>query len=124
MVDGEITARTFTPERYRDPAILALVQKIRLVGDKEYTAAYPRAFHCRLEVTLKSGEVLSVHKTNPKGHVANPMSDRELEEKFLEQAQGLLPRNQSRALLDRLWELDKLDDVGKLFALMLVPAKN
>ncbi len=120
LVDGEITAKTFTRERYRDPAILAVVQKIRLAGDKAYNND-PWTYDCRIEATLKSGAVISVHQTNPKGHPANPMSDAEIEEKFLKQVDTILPKTQSRALLDQLWELEKLDDIQKLFALMLVP---
>jgi hypothetical protein len=50
------------------------------------------------------------------------MSDREIEEKFLKQADAArLPQTQSRELLDRLWELEKLNDMQKVFPLMLVP---
>jgi 2-methylcitrate dehydratase len=56
VVDGAITEAAFTPARYRDPAIVALIKKIRMDEDKEFTAAYPRMFHCRFELTLKSGE--------------------------------------------------------------------
>lgn len=121
LIDGKITSETFTPERYRDPTILALIQKIRLEEDKEYTAAFPRTFLCRFEVTLNSRKVIIISKTNPKGHPANPMSDREIEEKFLDQVEAVLPTKQSRALLDTLWELDELNDMSKLFSLMLVP---
>lgn len=120
MIDGEISHKTFTPERYRDPTVLALVQKVRLAGDKAYNND-PWTYDCRIEATMKSGEVISVHQTNPKGHPKNPMSDQEIEAKFLKQVDGLLPKAQSRALLDQLWDLDKLDDIKKLFPLMLVP---
>ncbi|MEI6121647.1 MAG: hypothetical protein WCP90_03960, partial [Opitutae bacterium] len=61
------------------------------------------------------------HRTNPKGHPANPMSDHELEEKFLKQVDPVLPREQSRILLDQLWELENLDALKKLFVMMRVP---
>ena len=96
------------------------MQKIRLAGDKAYNND-PWTYDCRIEATLKSGQVIAVHQTNPKGHPANPMSDAEIEEKFLKQVDGILPKTQSRALLDQLWELEKLDDIQKLFPLMLVP---
>ena len=123
LVDGEITEKTFTPERYRDPAILALIRKIRFASDKAYRND-PRTFNCRIEATMKSGEVVAVHQTNPKGHPANPMSDREIEEKFLKQVQAVLPEKQSQALLDQLWQLEKLDHMKKLFGLMLVPVSR
>ncbi|MBI4189183.1 MAG: MmgE/PrpD family protein [Betaproteobacteria bacterium] len=122
LVDGGITEKTFTPERYRDPAILGLIQKIRMEEDPQYTATFPRTINSRFEVTLKSGAVITVHKENPKGHPANPMSDQELEAKFLKQVDSVLAKKQSRALLDALWKLEELDDFNKLFSLMQVPA--
>jgi len=122
LVDGEINAATLTPQRFRDPTILALARKISAQEDKKYSAAYPEAFNCRLEATLKSGAVVVVHQANPKGHPANPMSDSEIEAKFLEQAGSLLSAQQSRDLLDSLWNLDKLDSLDHLFVQMRVPA--
>ena len=52
-------------------------------------------------------------KANPKGHPANPMSDREIEEKFLNQVDAVLPAKQSRTLLDGLWEPDKMNDISE-----------
>lgn len=120
LVDGEITEKTFTPERFRDPTILALIQKIDFVEDKAYSAAYPATFNCRYEVTLKSGQKVVTHRVNPKGHPTNPMTDAELETKFLKQVAGVLAPARSRALLDCLWEVEKLDSLGKMFELMRV----
>ena len=124
LVDGEITPRTFTPERFRDPALLAVVGKIRMEEDKSFTAAFPRTFNCRFEATLRSGERVSVHQTNPRGHPSNPMTDSEIESKFLKQAAGVIPDAQSRALLDQLWNLEQVDDLQKLLRLMVVPERG
>lgn len=121
LVDGEISERTFTPERFRDPEILALADKIEMVEDPEFSAAFPATFNCRFEARLRSGEVRSVHRTNPKGHPANPMSDREIEEKFERQAETVrLTHGQVRAILDQLWTIDDLEDISSLFPLLRV----
>ncbi len=120
LVDGEITEESMTPQRYRDPVILALIKKLRVQEDAEYTAARPRALHCRLEARLKSGELVTVRESNPKGHPANPMSDEEIECKFQKQAGHLLSDGQARALLDCLWNLEQVGDMGKLFTMMVV----
>ena len=121
LVDGHITHETFTPARYRDPAILSLTQKIRMAEDPQYSAIFPRAIECRFEVALNSGAVVTVRQQNPKGHPANPMSDQELEAKFLRQIAGTIDESQSRALLDALWNLEKLDGLNELFPLMRTP---
>ena len=118
LMDGAITEATFTPARYRDPGILALIQKIRMEEDKEFTAAYPRTFHCRFEVVLKSGKVMVVSQTNPKGHPANPMSDKEIEEKFLAQVTTAgITDQQARTLLEQMWALETQKDLEQLLAL-------
>ena len=120
LVDGEITEKTFTPERFRDPQILALIQKISFSSDKAYKND-PRIFNCRIDTTLKSGQVISLHQTNPRGHPANPMTDREIEDKFLKQVRPVLPEQQCQALLARLWKLEELENMKQLLDLMRVP---
>ncbi len=120
LVDGRIDARTMTPERYRDPTILNVARKLRVEEDPSYSAAYPRALNCRLDATLKSSRVISVHQTNPKGHPDNAMSDAELETKFFGQVDGKLTAEQSRRLLDMLWELENVDDLRQLMSAMVV----
>ena len=71
--------------------------------------------NCRFEVTLTSGKIVREHQANPKGHPANPMSDEELDGKFLSLAEPVLGSVRSRALLDALWRLDQLDDLGEVF---------
>jgi 2-methylcitrate dehydratase len=64
-----------------------------------------------------------VHQSNPKGHPDNPMSDREIADKFLKQADAAsLPEAQSRELLNRLWDLDKQTDLKPVFSLMQLPS--
>ena len=120
LVDGVIDEQTFAPERYRDPALLSLVEKITIVEDPRYTASFPGTIECRFEITLNSGAVVTIHDQNPKGHPANPMSDAELETKFQAQTDRVLSSRQSRALIDAVWNLEDLADLGKLFSLMRI----
>jgi len=123
LVDGKVDEETFSAERFRDPSILALIDKVSMAEDAEYSKAFPGQYDVRFDVTLKSGERLSVHQANPKGHPLNPMSDAEIEAKFLGLAETTaVPRQQCRALLDALWALERQSDIGRLFSLMRVPA--
>ena len=123
LVDGEITEETMTPRRFRDPTILALMKKISVKEDPVYTAARSHTHHCRIEATLKSGKVVAAHQINPKGHPANPMSDQELEAKFLQQVGERLPAAQARKLLDALWNLEKSENLETLLAATEVGAR-
>ena len=57
---------------------------------------------------------------NPKGHLGNPMSDVEIEEKFLKLVQKTLTVGQAGAALNLMWHLEEVDDVGKILEAVLV----
>ena len=52
--------------------------------------------------------------TAPKGDAANPMSDEELEAKFLECASLALGEGRAKDALEMIRSLDRLEDVGRL----------
>ena len=120
LVDGEISEKTFTPERFRDPKILALLKKLTMEEDSYYTQEFPRTFHCCIEVTDKSGHKRVKHLTNPKGHPANPMSDAEIEAKFFKLTSKTLSPRQARTALELLWHLEDIEDVASIFNVILV----
>ncbi|MDI7258824.1 MAG: MmgE/PrpD family protein [Thermodesulfobacteriota bacterium] len=120
LMDGEISERTFTPECYRDPKILDLLQRVTLEEDPRYTREFPKTFHCTVEVTSKSGQKWVQHRMNPKGHPANPMSDAEIEEKFLRLTAGMLTRKQAQNALDLLWRIEETGDVREVITALTV----
>ena len=72
---------------------------------------------CNMEVTLKSGESYSAEVPYHKGHYKNPMTDAELEDKFRALAEDLLSEEQTNTLLDRLWHLEEVEDIGEILRL-------
>ncbi len=123
LKDGEITERTTEEARFRDPAMLAFIKNIRVKEDPAYSAGFPKNINCRFEVALRSGKKIVVKRADPKGHPANPMTDQEINDKFFNLVEPRFSsKQQANALLDQLWNLEKLDDVSKPFANMLVKA--
>ena len=47
----------------------------------------------------------------------NPMSDAEVEQKFRSLAKDLLTPEQTDALLEKLWHLEAVDDIGEVLRL-------
>jgi 2-methylcitrate dehydratase len=121
LVDGEISEKTFKPERFRDPKILALLKKLTLEEDPSFSRDFPKAFHCAIEIKSKSGKVWSLHKKNPRGHPANPMTDAEIEEKFLMLTARVMNCKQAMSALKVLWQVEEIDDVARIFGLLQIP---
>lgn len=120
LVHGEISERTFTPERFRDPRVLALLKKLTMARHPRYEEDFPGTFHCRIEITDQSGMRHVQDGKNNRGHPANPMSDAELAEKFRGLAERVLAPERARAALDALWNLEQIEDVGQLLEALVV----
>ena len=116
LADGGITEHTFSPQRYQDPGLRALMLRIEFRDDPAYTAAFPGHQRGRIEVALSSGQVVRLERSDPLGHHANPMSDDQLTTKFLDQTEGILPDAAAQTLLDRLWTLEKQPSVRELLS--------
>jgi 2-methylcitrate dehydratase len=100
LVDGEISARQFTPERLNDTALLDLVSRTTVVEDARLTAGYPEGIPNRLTVTLDDGTTLVSEIAFPPGHDKNPLSHEQLAFKF----HGLVDPVLGAERGQRIWE--------------------
>ena len=72
----------------------------------------PEAMLCDFEVVTKSGDSHSIQVAYHKGHYKNPLSDSEVDAKFRSLAQKHLTTSQIDTLLNSLWHLEEVQDVG------------
>jgi 2-methylcitrate dehydratase len=117
LVDGDVKLDSFSDARLRDESLLDLVSRIKIHRNADLTARYPRGIPNRIAVTLKDGTQFTAENEFPRGHDQNPMTDDEVAAKFHRTAEGRLDRAAQQRVLDLCWNLEKLDDVGKLFSL-------
>ena len=121
LKDGEVGLAQFTDARIADPKLRSLIQKVSVTADPELSQAYPEAMPNQVEVRTAHGKSHALKVTYPKGHPKRPLSDHELEEKFISLTARALPKKQIRRLLDRLWKLDSLKKMDELFPLCCLP---
>lgn len=117
LMDGNVNLFTFEDERLTDEKLLAVADRVKINVDSVLDKLYPEAIPNRVEVTLKSGEVLSKEIIFPRGHPKNPMSDLEVEEKFRALAGWHFTNKNMDDAIDMLWRLDKIPDVGEILEL-------
>ncbi len=124
LQDGAVTPDSFSPQRIQDPVLGALIDRMNVEADAEYTRRYPDEINCRIEITTTSGKQLAAHATYPKGHPRNPMTDAEIDAKFRSlSAELLAPRQYDRAL-SLLWSLEDQPNLGELFDALVVQADS
>jgi 2-methylcitrate dehydratase len=106
LVDGKVTAEQFSTERLRDPALLDLVARTRVVEDPKLTAGYPAGIPNRVTVTLDDGQKLVSEIAFPPGHDRNPLSDEQLAVKFHDLADPVLGKPRADQIRDRVSRLE------------------
>ena len=81
LVDGKLTFESAHDyERFKNPRVLALKEKVQLVGDEKMERSGPR-FQGLVEISLKDGKTLREHVINCRGRPENPMDPEEVEKK-------------------------------------------
>lgn len=97
----------------KDPAVLAIRQKIQLVADASLMdLAAPRG--AIVEVTLTDGRQVQHHTRFPPGTKENPLSTEAVGAKARDLIAPVLGRMRADRLIDELSTLEKLDDVRRL----------
>ncbi|MGI3776006.1 MAG: MmgE/PrpD family protein [Janthinobacterium lividum] len=109
LVTGRAGEQAFTDAAVNDPAVVAVRNKITVQTDP---ALHPDQVD--MTVTLADGRTLHKFIEHAVGSQAHPMSDAQLEAKFAGLAEGILPPDRTRALMDLCWNAWTLADAGAL----------
>ncbi|EWT07328.1 hypothetical protein N864_05515 [Intrasporangium chromatireducens Q5-1] len=119
LVDGRLSEEAFAPDRLRDPKLLDIIDRIRILERRDLTARATRdTSPTELTVQVPGRDPITVAADVPRGHHDNPLSDDEVADKFLSLANSALSDAQAKELAERLWDLPRLstlDDVARLF---------
>ena len=105
----------FTEERLLDAQTRSLMARIELTVDPEIDANFPGRRAAHVTITTHDGRTGSFLQPTRKGDPEMPLSDAELDDKFMELAGPVLGDSRSRDLLSRLWSLEgarELPDFG------------
>jgi 2-methylcitrate dehydratase PrpD len=105
--DGSPTA--FTDEAVRDPAIMALRDKVTATSDADI---HEDAVH--IAVTLKNGEQINLHVPHAIGSLERPLSNAAITEKFVNQSIPVIGEKAARDLLAKGWALETATDVAQI----------
>jgi 2-methylcitrate dehydratase len=117
LVDRQVTPGSFTMEKILNPRIREQLRKVELVGDPEIDASFPKLQRTIVKITLTDGRTLTHQLEFPKGDPRNPLSDQEVEEKFMSLTCDILPRPAQERLKDAIWNLERLEAVSELMSL-------
>jgi 2-methylcitrate dehydratase len=108
---------SYESEKFTDPTVLDLIERI--------TIEPPSGMHAPAvsEILTKDGRRFEKSVDNPHGFGDDPLTDAELEDKFRQMATKCMSKSKIQKIFDRVWNLEKLDDIRKLTEMMIWETK-
>ena len=121
LVHGELGAAQITGAGLRDPEVLALADRVKMVEEEAYNQAFPENYYGRVEIDTTTGATLETGKMITKWDASKgPPPDREIQEKFRRLAGAVLPLPRVKAIEEAVWDLESLDGL-ELLSLLTPP---
>jgi 2-methylcitrate dehydratase len=114
MFDGDITNASFAEEKFRDPAVLAFMRKIKVAEDPALNGRKGGAVPTRVTATLSDGQRIAREVDHAPGFAARPMNRSEVEHKFRGNVGERWPKARTDANLQALWAIDQTNDLASL----------
>ncbi len=106
LIYGSVRLSAFESQRLADPAIRELMKRIELTVDPELDAGFPGQRAARITMGTRDGRSEKYLQPTRKGDPEQPLSDADLDDKFIELAAPVVGAGQAKAMLVRLWRLD------------------
>jgi len=117
LVDRQVTPLQFTPEKIMDEKIRAQLKKVQVVADPEIEQVFPALQRAIVTIRTTDGREYTKQLDFPKGDPRNPLTDKEIEEKFHALAGPVMSKAARRKLVDAVWKLEQLTSVSELMKL-------
>jgi 2-methylcitrate dehydratase len=124
IAERQVTPLQFTPEKISDPLIREQLRKVVVVADPEIEKVFPALQRVIVTIRTTDGTEFMTQLDYPKGDPRNPLTDREVEEKFEALAEPVLSRAACRRAIEAIWHLDEQASVTELMRLFRVSRKG
>ncbi|QGP90994.1 MmgE/PrpD family protein [Neomoorella glycerini] len=120
IFDRACGLKQFTEEKYRDPEILELGKKVRIVPEPEADKLAPKTKTTFVDITLKDGRQLTSRVDYCSGEPENPLTREQLEAKFKEVASAALDDKAMAEVIRTVGQLETLSNLRELTNLLIV----
>ncbi|MDA0734412.1 MAG: MmgE/PrpD family protein [Chloroflexi bacterium] len=119
LVDGGAFPAQYTDERVKNHIIAGLRERIEATIDDSLVEDA-----AEVTVTLRDGRAYTEKVEHATGAPENPMTDRQLDDKFRALVGNVLSKARVERLLASLWDLDSVEDIGDVVRQMRVTRRQ
>jgi 2-methylcitrate dehydratase len=117
IAERQVTPLQFTQGKIMNPVIRAQLRKVQVVADPEIEKVFPALQRVIVRIHTVDGREFTKQLDYPKGDPRNPLTDKEIEEKFEALAGPVMSPEARRRAMDAIWNLEKQSSVAGLMKL-------
>jgi 2-methylcitrate dehydratase PrpD len=107
LAHGSVRLAAFEPPRLEDALTRDLMRRVDVALDPALDATFPGQRAARVAIVARDGRSAEHLQPTRKGDPDAPLTDRELEAKYVELAAPVIGDARARELLARLWRLER-----------------
>ncbi|MSP37938.1 MAG: MmgE/PrpD family protein [Deltaproteobacteria bacterium] len=123
IADGAAGLKQFSPERVGDAKIRTLMKRVQLIRRPAAKRSKKAGIDTQVEIASKSGAIYGARDRIARGHPARPAARADIEEKFRQCADGVLPPHAIEKFLKSFDSLQQSSSVAAWLA-PLHPARR
>ena len=119
ILDGGVSPKSYRPEKYADPAVHNMINRVQLLHDPQFDLKIGAA---EVEIRTKGGAVYRkrIWPEELKGSAEKPMNENDIREKFLICTEGIMEPAQVDRIIETCDRLEQLEHFRDLLPLLVL----
>lgn len=118
LVYGEVGPKQVSEDRLNDKAVFEQADKVKVEVNEAIEDLLPGKFGAVVTIETRDGKKRQVKRDFPKGDLEDPLSDKELEEKFRRWVTTVIDSERAEKVLGSVRNLENADSINKLIELL------
>ena len=109
LTDGMVGPAQYAPSRINSSDVQALLRRITIKPDEEFSKQFPNAMPCEIEVATNYGKIISEKTTDYEGFYTRAMSWKTASEKFRSLAASRVDETLQGEIIDAVSNLENIE---------------
>jgi 2-methylcitrate dehydratase len=122
LIDGSFGLKQFEGERWTDPQVVALMERLDMTTDSELARRASRFYPCAMQATDRSGATHEVEVLRPPGVSPDGLDAAGITEKFARLTEEALTPRQRDRIVDAVMNLDTASRCDQLIQMLAADA--
>jgi 2-methylcitrate dehydratase len=126
LLDGEVSASQYEPERIRREDVQTLMRKVVIRPNRDFSRRFPEEMPARVQIFLRDGQILRREKRDYEGYVSRPLAWERVVEKFRELTVLPIGYEPGQRLIGKVLDIEDIQvrDLTEPLAGAVKPAKD